>query len=62
MGGGDVNPQQAELRRSGFGATDAGSAKRQPKGKADTAGNTGPVPEENQPGHHPDVEQDKPEL
>jgi hypothetical protein len=25
-------------------------------------GSTGPVPEDNQPGHHPDIEQDKPDL
>ena len=25
-------------------------------------GSTGPVPEDNRPGHHPDTEQDKPDL
>ena len=25
-------------------------------------GSTGPVPEDNRPGHHPDKEQDKPDL
>ncbi len=54
-------PQQPELRRSGRGATDPASA----KGNADSTKNQedgpGPVPEDNQPGHHPDIEQDKPE-
>lgn len=55
-------PQQPELHRSGRGASDPASAKT----KAEVAG-TGPrsegggrVPEENQPGHHPEQEQDKP--
>ena len=60
--GGDVTPQQPELRRSGKGASDARSAKSHYKGDAESGGNTGPVPEENQPGHHPEVEQDKPQL
>jgi pimeloyl-ACP methyl ester carboxylesterase len=57
-----VNPQQPELRRSGYGATDAGSAKRRtgPKAPAN-GGGAAPVPEDNLPGHHPDHEQDKPE-
>jgi hypothetical protein len=54
-------PQQPELARTGLGATDPSSAKR----KARTApppdrGESGPVPEDNLPGHHPSVEQDKP--
>jgi hypothetical protein len=28
----------------------------------DAEGSTGPVPEANRPGHHPDKEQDKPDL
>lgn len=59
--GGDVNPQQPELRRTGYGATDAKSAKAQLKGDPGESGNSGPVPQDNQPGHHPEVEQDKPQ-
>jgi hypothetical protein len=58
------NPQQPELRRSGKGDTvqdswgnAAGSAENPgPEGAA------GPVPEANQPGHHPEKEQDKPDV
>ena len=60
--GSDVTPQQPELRRSSYGASDARSAKSHYKGDAESDGDTGPVPEENQPGHHPEVEQDKPQL
>jgi hypothetical protein len=54
-------PQQPELARSGKGSTDQDSAKI----KADSvmpvdAQPVGKIPEENQPGHHPDKEQDKP--
>ena len=54
-------PQQPELARSGKGSTDQDSAKI----RADSAvgGDDQPfgkVPEENQPGHHPEQEQDKP--
>jgi hypothetical protein len=58
-------PQQPELRRSGYGATSDDSAKikattAEEKPAAQGAG--GPVPEDNQPGHHPEHEQDKPDL
>lgn len=60
-----AKPQQPELRRSGTvpaldpDATEAVlSAQDDPK----TSGSRGPVPEEQQPGHHPDDEQDKPGL
>ena len=58
-----ANPQQPEIARSrktSAGDEDAAAAKaasQEPPSK----GNTGPVPPDNRPGHHPDVEQDKPE-
>ena len=57
-------PQQPELHRSSKGATDPASV----KSNADLAENpgasgaAGPIPEDNQPGHHPEHEQDKPVL
>ncbi len=55
-------PQQPELHRSGRGATDPASAKANAETSADPGaeGAAGPVPEDNQPGHHPAEEQDKP--
>ena len=58
-----TNPQQPELARSRKGATSDDSAKGYLTGqKTDTTseGPQGPIPEDNQPGHHPEVEQDKP--
>jgi hypothetical protein len=57
-----VEPQQPELRRSELGATDDRSAKTKIEvDRADeVSGRSGPVPEDNQAGHHPDHEQDKP--
>ena len=56
------NPQQPELRRSGKGAPDEGSAKAHvEKPQPTDASGGGHVPEENRPGHHPEKEQDKPE-
>lgn len=59
------NPQQPELarsRRTPAQDPDAAAAvvegQRQPEAK----GPTGPVPAENQPGHHPEREQDTPDL
>jgi hypothetical protein len=46
-------PQQPELHRSGKGATDPKSAKGQVDSPGAEQGNAGPVPPENQPGHHP---------
>ncbi|HEX2148654.1 MAG TPA: hypothetical protein VHI31_00560 [Actinomycetota bacterium] len=58
------NPQQPELARNRKGATDQEGAEmraREGTTRAEAGGgNLGPVPEENQPGHHPEVEQDKP--
>ena len=57
-----TKPQQPEIRRSDRGQTEQGEwarrdeARRRRKEK-DTAA---PVPDENQPGHHPEEEQDKP--
>jgi hypothetical protein len=54
-------PQQPELHRSGKGAPDPKSAKGQVDSPAADEGNAGPVPPDNQPGHHPEHDQDKPE-
>ncbi|MFP5322643.1 MAG: hypothetical protein ACLGIC_12470 [Acidimicrobiia bacterium] len=61
-----AKPQQPELRRSGFvpaldpDATESDlEAHERPKAKG---GKRGPIPEEQQPGHHPEHEQDKPDL
>jgi hypothetical protein len=57
-------PQQPELARNRKGATDHDGAElraREGTIRASAgAGDIGPVPEENQPGHHPEAEQDKP--
>lgn len=60
-----ANPQQPELRRSGrtpLTPDEANTAveveHRAPAGEP----GAGPVPPENQPGHHPDQEQDQPDL
>ena len=57
-----VNPQQPELRRSEYGATseDATKGFLTAQDEPTEGGAAGPVPEDNQPGHHPEVEQDKP--
>ena len=54
-------PQQPELHRSGKGAPDPKSAKGHVDSPAAEEGNAGPVPPDNQPGHRPEHEQDKPE-
>ncbi|MDP9402607.1 MAG: hypothetical protein M3P85_04580 [Actinomycetota bacterium] len=54
------NPQQPEIRRSGRGEVVQDAVKTRHGGPTDETGNTGPVPEDNQPGHHPEVDQDKP--
>ena len=57
-----TKPQQPELRRSGYGATDQDSAEiRAGQGPDDEKGRTGQIPDENRPGHHPETEQDKPQ-
>ena len=57
-------PQQPELHRSGKGSTDPASAKAHAEvsGAPGSEGAAGPVPEDNQPGHHPEQEQVKPVL
>ncbi|HJP66258.1 MAG TPA: hypothetical protein VKA30_08145 [Actinomycetota bacterium] len=62
MGQGQSKPQQRELDRSGRGKVDPDRV----KGKQDVwnapkaKGRTGPVPPDNQPGHHPKKDQDQP--
>ncbi len=57
-------PQQPELRRSDLGATTDDSAKSNAAATVPAVDDHGaaPVPLANQPGHHPDEEQDKPDL
>lgn len=60
-----ANPQQPELRRSGNVPAldpDASEAELSARDRPNTGGNVGDVPEEQRPGHHPDQEQDKPDL
>ncbi len=59
-----AKPQQPELHRSGRGETDPATSKTkvETESTAPSGGGGGPVPEENLPGHHPDQEQDKPQL
>lgn len=55
-------PQQPELARSGrSSATPERAAKSRVGGPTATEGPTGPVPEDNLPGHRPPRDQDKPE-
>jgi|GEM_PF-2132739 hypothetical protein len=59
------NPQQPELARSRKTPAqdqDAVAAVVEGQRRPGTGGPTGPVPAENQPGHHPAKEQDKPDL
>jgi hypothetical protein len=56
------NPQQPEIRRSERGEIVQDATKSRTGGPTDAKGNTGPVPEDNQPGHHPEHEQDQPDL
>jgi hypothetical protein len=57
-----ATPQQPELHRTGYGSTDREAAEMRARNAEtpETGGETGPVPEENRPGHHPEKEQDKP--
>ena len=54
-------PQQRELARSGLTPADPSSTKARPKGGREESGDTGPVPDENRPGHRPEKDQDKPD-
>ena len=58
------NPQQPELRRSGHNAVvdaEGATTKLSAEGRPGVGGESGPVPEDNLPGHHPGDEQDKPD-
>lgn len=57
-----VKPQQPELARSGRGEVDPNAVKTRHGGPTDTSDAPGPVPEDNLPGHHPETEQDKPDV
>ncbi len=59
-----ARPQQPELARSGKTDLDPDriGTELEARKPVRSGGPTGPVPPENQPGHHPDQEQDKPDL
>ncbi len=60
-----AKPQQAELRRSGKVPAldpDASVSKLSAQDTPSVSGPDGTVPEDQRPGHHPDHEQDKPDL
>jgi hypothetical protein len=59
-----ARPQQPELARSAKTDLDPDHVETGLQGQKApaTGGETGPVPPENQPGHHPPKEQDKPDL
>jgi hypothetical protein len=57
-----TKPQQPELARSGRSEVDPHSAKTRTGGPTDADPAVGPVPEDNLPGHHPEHEQDKPDV
>jgi hypothetical protein len=58
-----TKPQQPEIRRSERGETDQDGRRqtREQESSTERSGRTGPVPPENQPGHRPERDQDKPE-
>ena len=56
-------PQQPELHRSGRGAVDPASTKTSVEVDQDTSTDaSNRIPPENRPGHHPDHEEDQPDL
>jgi hypothetical protein len=58
-------PQQPELGRSGHTPVTEGQHAReviQGQEGSGEEGSAGPVPEANRPGHHPEAEQDQPDL
>ncbi len=57
-----AKPQQPELARSGRGEVDPNAVKTRHGGPIDTTDAPGPIPEDNLPGHHPETEQDKPDV
>ena len=57
-----VKPQEPSLRRTGYGSTSQdGKEIRAGDNPEETEDSLGPVPKENQPGYHPEKEQDKPD-
>lgn len=59
-----ARPQSPELHRSGKTPgldPDNAASRLEAKPQPGASGVTGPVPEDNQPGHHPEHEQDKPD-
>ncbi len=60
-----AKPQQSELRRSGRVPAldpDASEAKLSAQRRIEGSDPDGPIPEDQRPGHHPDHDQDKPDL
>lgn len=60
-----AKPQQAELRRSGKVPAldpDASVSKLSAQDAPTSSGSDGSIPEDQRPGHHPDQEQDKPDM
>lgn len=59
-----ARPQQPELRRSETThlQPDSIESELQARRRPDADGDAGPVPGDNQPGHHPAEEQDKPDM
>ena len=55
-----TNPQQPEIRRSARGEVVQDAVKTRQGGPTDESENVGAVTDANQPGHHPDVDQDQP--
>ncbi|HVW33494.1 MAG TPA: hypothetical protein VHL53_13225, partial [Acidimicrobiia bacterium] len=59
-----ARPQQPELGRHAKTDLDPNHVETGLEGQTQpaTGGETGPIPADNQPGHHPPAEQDKPDL
>lgn len=60
-----ARPQSSELRRSGTTPVfepDSISSRLEAHDRPGSSGETGPVPEANTPGHHPEHDQDRPDL
>lgn len=60
-----ARPQSSELRRSGTTPAfepDSISSRLEAHERPTSSGESGPVPEENSPGHRPEHDQDKPDL
>lgn len=60
-----ARPQSPELRRSGTTPAfepDNISSRLEARERPTSSGESGPVPEESSPGHHPEHDQDQPDL